>query len=409
MKKLALTLLCLLLLTIGCASLTQYGKLEKSARQNYLSQNYDAAVFDGAASLKLNPDYDKAQALIRDAFKAAVNAHTSRINQLMPSAAKFKWDDVVAELEALIKLNEAIKILPTLTDKRTKQRIKFKITDYSEMLQKAKPKAAEVHYQEGLRLSTLDGVDLQKQAAKEFKNAEYYQPGYKDATSRYQTTRQAGVKRMAIIPFADKSGKQDRYGAVSETVVDEVVSEVVNDASAIEFLEIISRDQLEQVMQEQKLGLTGFINEQTAAELGKVLGVHEIVTGKITQSIFTPERTTEERFREEGKVYVSKTQTRDVLAIVTVYTRTSSASITGSYQIIDVKTARLKKSDSFIGKEDFATKWATYSGDQEALSRGSRDLISRSEEFAPVEEEMVRRAGHNLATSLAQSFKQYAR
>ena len=409
MKKLALAMFCLLLQTIGCASFSQYGKLEKSARQNYLSQNYDAAVFDGAASLKLNPNYDKAQALIQNAFKAAVNAHTSRINQLMPSAAKFKWDDVVAELEALIKLNETIKSLPTLTDKRTKQGIKFKITDYSEMLQKTKPKAAEAHYQEGLRLSTLDGVDLQKQAAKEFKTAEYYQPGYKDATSRYQTTRQAGVKRMAIIPFADKSGKQDRYGAVSETVVDEVVSEVVNDASAIEFLEIISRDQLEQVMQEQQLGLTGIINEQTAAQLGKVLGVHEIVTGKITQIIYTPENTISQQVPQQAQIFVAKNQYRTVSATVTVYTRTSSTSITGSYQIIDVKTARLKKSESFVGKEDFSVQWARYSGQEEALDGDMRRLCSMSEEAAPVEEEMVRRAGHNLAISLAQSFKQYAR
>jgi hypothetical protein len=409
MKNLTRGMLSLLFLTMGCAALTKYGKLEKSARQNYVNKNYDAAVFDCAASLTLKPDYDKAQALIKDAFSVAVSAHTNKINQLVPSSAKFKWDEIVSELEALIKLNETIKGLPTLTDKKTKRAIKFKTADYSDMLQKSKAKAAEAHYQEGLRLSTLDGVDLQKQAAKEFKAADQYQPGYKDAAGRYQTTRQAGVKRMAIIPFEDKSGKNGQYGAISETVVDEVVSAVMNDPDATEFLEIISRDRLEQVMQEQKLGLTGVIDQQTAVELGKVLGVYEIVTGKITQVIYTPERTVEENFREEGEIYVGKNQKRYVSAIVTVYTRTSGASITGSYQIIDIKTARLKKSDSFIGKEDFSAKWATYSGDKEALGGASRNLISRSEELAPVEEEMVSRAAHNLATSLAQSFKQYAR
>lgn len=409
MKKITMGMLPLLLLHMGCASLTQYGKLEKSARQNYLGQNYDAAVFNCAASLKLNPNYEKAQALIKDAFNAAVRTHTNKINQLIPSSTKFKWDEIVAELEALIKLNETIKDLPTLTDKKTKRVIKFKTSNYSNMLQKSKTQAAEAHYQEGLHLSTLNGVDLKKRAAKEFKIADQYQPGYKDATSRYQTTRQAGIKRIAIIPFEDKSGKNNRYGAISETVVDEVVSEVTNDANATEFLEIISRDRLEQVMQEQELGLTGVIDQQTAVELGMVLGVHEIVTGKITQVIYTPERTVDESLREEKEIYVGKNQKRHVSAIVTVYTRTSSASITGSYQIIDIKTARLKKSDSFVEKEDFSIKWATYSGDKEALSRSSQNLIGRSEEFAPVEAEMVSRAAHNLAMSLTQSFKQYAR
>lgn len=402
-------MLTFLLLHMGCASLTQYGKLEKNARRNYLGQNYDAAVFNCAASLKLNPNYDKAQALIKDAFNAAVRAHTNKINQLIPSSAKFKWNEIVTELEALIKLNETIKGLPTLTDKKTKRIIRFKTTDYSDMLQKSKVKAAEVHYQEGLRLSTLDGVDLQKQAAKEFKAANHYQPGYKDATGRYQTTRQAGVKRMAIIPFEDKSGKNGRYGAISEAVVDKVVSAVTNDPNATEFLEIISRDRLEQVMQEQALGLTGVIDQQTAVELGMVLGVHEIVTGKITQVIYTPERTVDESFQEERELFAGKNQKRRVSAVVTVYTRTSSASITGSYQVIDIKTARLKKSDSFVEKEDFSTKWAQYSGDKEALGRSNRNLVARSEELAPVEEEMVSRAANNLAMSLAQSFKQYAR
>ena len=407
---------------VGCAALSKYGKLEKSARQAYERGAYDLAVFRCVESLRVNPQYDKAQVLIKNAFRVAVNAHQDKIRALKASSAKFRWDDIAAEYEALIKLSKAIRALPTLTVKKTKEIIKIEVTDYTEDLAEAKTNAAEAHYQEGLRLSKKEGMDIQKQAAKEFKAVERFSLGYKDAASLYEKCRQAGVKRMAIIPFEDKSGKGGKYGALSEMITDEIISNVINDPSAMEFLELVSRDQLEQVMREQQLGLTDVIDAHTAVQLGKVLGVHEILTGKITQIIYTPERTVPKKVKEEANVVVEKEKyvddkgkTReknvygDVYATVTIYTKTSQASIGGSYKIIEVKTAKIKKSESFSRKASFSHQWATYSGDKRALSRGSKSLTQKSEELAPAEEEMVNEAARSLSTSLTETLKEYAR
>ena len=56
----SLAIALILSLTYGCATFMEYGKLEKNARQNYQRGNYDLAVSDCAAALKLNPDYAKA-------------------------------------------------------------------------------------------------------------------------------------------------------------------------------------------------------------------------------------------------------------------------------------------------------------------------------------------------------------
>ncbi len=137
--------------------------------------------------------------------------------------------------------------------------------------------------------------------------------------------------------------------------------------------------------------------------------MHEILTGKITQITHTPERTTSSTYARQGRVFVSKNQYRDVSARVTVYRRTSSAAITGSYQIIDVKTGRLKKSDAFVGKDEFVAVWGGFTGDEAALNGDDRAVCSQGESFPPMEEEMIRRAAHELALSLAQSLKLYAR
>lgn len=424
MKKLFYINLIILatLLSLSCAAFMEYGKLEKSARSHYLAKNYDMAVFRCAQSLRLKPNYEKSQILIQDAFKAAVLKHENKIKNLKEvSTLKFKWDDVVAELQSLIKLNNTIEELPTLIDKKTKQEIKIETKDYSGRMNNAKSFAAEAHYKEGLKLAKQQGIEIQKKAAKEFKAAEKYAPGYKDARDLYEKCRQAGIKRIAIIPFEDKTGKGTSYGAIADMVVDDVISDVMNDQSAMEFLQIISRDQLQQVMAEQKIGMTGIIDEKTALEIGKVLGVHEIVTGKLTGIIYTPERTISKNVKEEGRVPVGTEKYRDNkgkirertiwgtdYATVTIYTRSSNCTARGSYKIIDVQTARIKKTSAVEGKSQFLANWATFTGNKDVIS-DNIDLIKMSEQLAPVEDEMVNSALKKLSTSLASTLKEYAR
>ena len=452
----------------GCAGLTQYGKLEESARELSTRGNYDQAVFQVVESLKLKPDYDKSQELIVDIFPRAVDGHLEKIKSAKSSSAQFKWDTVVAEYEALIKINQAVKSLPVLIAEGTKQPIHFDIHDYTQDITEPTNNASEVHYQEGRRLfgkegmvnrdqaakefsasnkyvpgykdaltlaadgyyreglllAKADDVDTQKKAAKAFKAAQEFVPGYKDAADLYEKARKAGVKRIAIIPFENKSGKGG-YGAIADAIVDGTVSDVMGDSSATEFLEIVSRDQLEQVMQEQKLGMTGFVDGKTATQLGKILGVKEIVTGKITQIAASREKTTPKRSRLKETICVQENskgdcvQNAEVYADVTEYNRTASATITGSYSVIDVKTAAIKKQANMEGKYAFSAAWATYTGDEKALGRPGffgrdnkadvRDLLRKSEQNAPEEEEMVNLAEKDLVAKLSKSFKDYAR
>jgi len=415
-KKQYVTILVLagLVMMQGCAGLP--GKLEQSARTSYTQGDYDRAVMQCAEALKLNPAYVKAQELIQTAFKQAVDVHRTKIDEISASAEKFKWDTVVVEYQKLIELNKTIKFLPALIDKNTKQPIVFEIVDYTQNLAKAKQNAAEVHYKEGVRLSKLEGLDNQKQSAKQFKGAQYFVPGYKDSEELYDKTRKAGLKRIAIIPFADKTGKS-QYGALNESIVDGVVSRMVNTAEAREFVDVISRDQLEQVMREQKLMLTDIIDETSAIEAGKVLGVHEIVTGKITQIVVTPERTMQSNINQSKQICVSrktyidkkgKQQVGDcnyaeVSATVTIYTRTASASISGSYNIIEIKTAKVKSSKAFKGIYNFESKWATYTGDERAVS-----VSYPAEQMAPGEDDMVNRAVEDLTNSISSALVSYA-
>lgn len=462
----------------GCAAMSPHGQLEESARKSYASGDYDNAVMQAVQSLKLKPEYDKSQALITDVFPRAVDAHSEKIKAAKSSNAKFRWDTVVAEYEALIKINQAVKSLPVLTPEGSgqltnllsslkndgakqpaQQPIHFDIKDYTQELAEAKNNAAEDHYQEGrllfgkegmanrdqsakefsaaikyvpgykdaatlaadgyyregLLLAKADDVDTKKKAAKAFKTAQEFVPGYKDSSVMYEKARKAGIKRIAIIPFENKSGK-DGHGAIADAIVDETVSNVMGDSSAIEFLEIVSRDQLEQVMREQRLGLTGIIDVKTATKLGNILGVNEIVTGKITKIVASPARDIQRNIPQKKRICVesgaklfSCKREAVVSAVVTIYTRKAGATITGSYSVIDVKTAATKQTKSTEGKYAFNAEWATYSGNLDALSDEMRQLTSVSETNAPEEEEMVHEAQKDLVEKLSQSLKNYTK
>lgn len=420
-------LMCVLPFLTGCA--TKHGKLMDSAQMNYQANQYEAALRDAVAALKLKPDYDKAQDFVVTFFNGAVKARENKIKSLEATPSQFKWDGIVAEYKGLIEINNLVKNLPptALVHKKTKQRITFDTKDYTNQLGEAAHKAAEVHYQKGISTAaSSNDVDTQKAAAKEFKKAEEFVPGYKDAGIRYEESRRAGVKKMAIMPFEDKTDKAHLYGALTETITDQIVASVLDDDSAREFLDLVSRDQLERVMQEQRLGLTGLIDEQTAANLGQVLGVHEIVIGKITDIHHVPERTRSKKIAQTGTISVEsgtetytdssgKVKTRKkyvdkkVSATVTHYNRESSASIRGSYQILDVQTAVLKGSDSFNEKSEFKAEWGEYSGNKAALNRYYSKLCNVDEQFAPTEDEMVRDLADQLSNQLAEKFKEYAR
>jgi len=419
-RFLSLTLLILSL--VSCAFFSEYAKLERSARDAYSRADYDTAVFMLAKSLQINQSYAKSQTLAADAFLMANKLHLERIKELQNNSDPFKHDQIAHEYQSLVNLANAVKDLPPIRHPKTGMELVFKVTDYSDQLQQSKRLAAQAHYDAGDTLAQSTVRADQKAAAKQFKQALKQVPDFKDAAQRYASSRKAGIKRMAVFPFEDLSGKRKRYGAVEELVVDQMVTSVMKDPAATEFLELISREQLDRVINEQKLGLSGMVNEESAMEVGAILGVHEIITGKITQIIYSPVQTVHRDYTETNKIVVKrekykdqagKTKTRKVYADVTArvrhYTRTTKAVIKGSYRIIDVRTAKLIKSEAFEGKSDFKAEWVTFKGDERALSYKTSKLARGGEIIAPVAEEMVSRAATDLANSLSVSLKLYAR
>ncbi len=90
------------------------------------------------------------------------------------------------------------------------------------------------------------------------------------------TGQQEPPPRMAIIDFSTTS--QEPEHAQLEKVVPEWLTTFF---VGRKMFTVIERRQLEAILQEQTLGQTGLLDEQSAAEVGQVLGVDMLVTGTI--------------------------------------------------------------------------------------------------------------------------------
>src|SRR5258708_6570710 len=132
----------------------------------------------------------------------------------------------------------------------------------------------------------------------------------------------AGLKRrIGVVDFQNKT----TYGAnrLGTSASDILITEL---AKSNRFI-VVERDKLDKLMEEHKLGMTGAIDPNTAAKMGKILGLNAIVTGAISQ--FGEET--------EGSEYLI-TQSKSQVVKCTVDIR-----------VVDVETGQVLYADSGAG------------------------------------------------------------
>lgn len=107
---------------------------------------------------------------------------------------------------------------------------------------------------------------------------------------------EASVKRIAVLDFEDSSvttsqtqqvviaqggvmSQQVERGKVGRAVSDMLITELVKDGT----FKVVERNQLEKILGEQKLSISGVVDPSDVAKLGKVLGVSAVIVGSVTQ------------------------------------------------------------------------------------------------------------------------------
>jgi len=85
--------------------------------------------------------------------------------------------------------------------------------------------------------------------------------------------------RIAIIDFENKTGSTYGHWEIGEGIADMLATALVKSGK----FDVFERQKMEAIIKEQKLGLTGLVTPESAAKLGKILGVQYIVVGSVNQ------------------------------------------------------------------------------------------------------------------------------
>lgn len=390
--------LLLVIVSYGCSP-----KAWEFAQKEYSQGNIYEAVKWSASTLKEKPNY-------KDAIVFLSSVLPTTYNDLYPKAksseSRSDWDNAVGIYRQITRISDVVKTIPPQTDEDTKAIVKFETKDVSSELENAINKAAEKHYNAGIN---LENSSRSKDAAKEYTKALEYIPNYKDASERYERMRTAAIKRVAIMTFENKSGKE-QFGAIGENISDQSISSAMSDSKNMEFLEFVTRDRLNELMAEKQLGQVGQLDEKTASNAGKVLGIHSFIFGKVNNvSINTPPET-KASFNQNKTLYDYKTkQNYNVSAIAYITTRKASATVKCTYQIIDVSKGTIVKSGTVDGTEEVVIKFGKFTGQQAALDNENLNLCSKDEEYPPSEDVLVTKAIEKLSQKLATEVASYFR
>ena len=403
------------LISVSCAYFSAHGRAYKKAQSANKRGHYEKAVYASVDALLIKPDYEEVEKIMDEAFPKAIHEHHKKIDRLKSHQRDFYWDKILNELRILRNLKLS---LEDLDHKNSRIWLsKADVRDYISEIDIAKNNAAEDHYQKGLSLKSNNDRESQKNAAQQFQVAQSFVNNYKDAQDFYLICKNAGTTRIAILPFSNKSGKS-RYGSVGENISSSIRSALLNDHAIIEFVNIIDRQQIDQIIKEQKLSQSGLVDSETSLEIGKLLGVHQIISGEVTYlTASKPEHLkntqrytkevvidTEAYTDDEGK-QKSRNIYGEVRATVTTHSISASAQIRASYQVLHAETAQVLNSEMVSGSRQFNFIWATYNGDQRALSNEVKKLTRKSEKAAPSKEQLVLDAITNLNEKIIRKVK----
>jgi len=203
---------------------------------------------------------------------------------------------------------------------------------------------------------------------------------YKDAGALRQECLTKGQFTVAVLPFTTASKRQDIAARLQGQAITALTE------SHDPFLKVVDRENLERIMQEQRLSLSGIVDEQTAARAGNLIGAQALLIGDVTDYREEPgqlRQSTKSGFeayrveqvnRETGEKYFV---TRYKPVSYTEHYQENKARMAVNYRLISLETGEVLMSKSFDREAEDHMYYATYTGNRDALYpslNGAADL-----------------------------------
>jgi PBP1b-binding outer membrane lipoprotein LpoB len=392
MKHIA-TLVIIALLFAGCNGSKHFAKL--GAKQEAAGLTTEAANSYYTSLLKKRNNLD-AQIGMKKTGQLVLNTKLSEFakqrNFGLPKQAVYAYLDAVAYRDKIQHVGITLQIAEfyEMDYRQVKETYLSQLYDQAlelmenEEFQKAESPLAEIKrldpeykdakelgdiaYLEPLYASAVSAYEVQhyREAYNLFDQVTARRKDYKKARELKQASLDKGRYTVAILPFDNTTAQRGIESKVGAYALQALTS--VKDP----FLRVVDRDNMEAILQEQKLQLSALMDQATAVQAGELVGADAILTGTVlsftsqTGTLRSKSRPVYEAFMvkklnpEDGKFYMEPNYRH---TNYTEFYNSSSVSIVFQYKLVSLKTGEIIKTNILTKDVTDEVLYGKYEGD----------------------------------------------
>lgn len=343
------------LILVFAASLTAC----KTPSKAYDKGDYKEAIELAVKRLQKDPSDGETKAVVQSAYKQAVAKHEDNIRMLSKNTADTRYEQIYYEYRQLQNLYTLIHQYPSLSNV-------VKATDYSDYMTTYRDKAAEVYDEKGEAVMEGKNKRAYQEAYHYFQKALQFKPNDVTLKKKAQETHNLATTKVVVLPMTDQYAGGYRYNTDYrfrnfENDLIRNLRYAANNNFVKFYSEWDARSQNIEPDEFLELRMGRMIighpyDQYSTRSVSREVVVKETVYkpdsvikqyGKVTAQITTTRRT----MVSEGDLYVTS---RD-------------------------QQGRILWSDIFRGEHRWQAEFATYTGDERALSESDKALLNRND------------------------------
>lgn len=327
-----------------------------SGKQSFEKGDYDRAIYQAVNRLQKDPKNKKALTTLQQAYRYAREDHQNRIKDAIHSSEVFHWEKVIQEYESMNSLIESVRGCPSC------RQVIGAEDKYQEQLESAKQKAAEVRYALGIKLLNENNRVSAKEAYQHFERADQFIPDYKDVRQKLNIAYLAAILKVVVEPVEIEKGI---YKLSNEYFQNKI----------FEYLQHYEEKSFIKFYTPQEARTKSFVPDQVLT-----LSFDDFVVGQT----YLKEK---EQEVSCDSVKTGTVEGKDVYGTVKAkyitFEKTISSSGLLDFRIMDWKTKNILTQEKMPGTFVWRDEWATYKGDERALSKEQKKKANRRESPNP--------------------------
>lgn len=363
----------------------------KSPAKLYDRGNYNDAMDAAIKKLQKDPNDYNSREVLKSSYKYAVEERENQIRMLSNSSSENRHDQIFEQYVELQNLYEKMRRYPAI--------VQFlKPVDYSSQEETARIKAFDSHITKADKWMEGNDKRSYREAYYEFKKALRYKPDDFDAKKKLEDAYDLAVVNVMLVPM-DVANNSYYYSNSSYQVrnfQDELIR-TLNYNGSNDFVRYYTewgaeskRIEPDEVVEMRMGRMTiGQPHDQNSSkQVSKEVVVKEKVYSK------------DSVVKEYAKVYATITSTKRTLV-----------SDVDMYVTSREPKGKILWSDNLRSEHQWKTEFASYTGDERALSESDKTLLNKKDSKTPKEddirEDLLRKLTNDVTYKLRNYYNRY--